>query len=306
MSPMTYHSPVLLKESIEGLNLKPDGVYVDVTFGGGGHSKEILKFLKNGRLYSFDQDHDATANNIESSNFKLIKANFRFLKNFLKLEGIEKIDGVIADLGVSSHQFDTAARGFSLRFDSELDMRMNIDSNLNAKEIINNYSEEQLANMFFIYGDITQSRKLAKQIVNARKEQNILTTSELILIAENLSPVKKRNQFLARVFQAIRIEVNDEINALKDMLNSATKLLNPGGRIVVISYHSLEDKIVKNLFKKGNTDGVVEKDFFGNISKVFNQINKNVIVPSSDECILNNRATSAKMRVAEKIAYVKK
>ena len=306
MSLMTYHSPVLLKESIEGLNLKPDGVYVDVTFGGGGHSKEILKFLKNGRLYSFDQDHDATANNIESSNFKLIKANFRFLKNFLKLEGIEKIDGVIADLGVSSHQFDTAARGFSLRFDSELDMRMNIDSNLNAKEIINNYSEEQLANMFYIYGDITQSRKLAKQIVNARKEQNILTTTELILIAENLSPVKKRNQFLARVFQAIRIEVNDEINALKDMLNSATKLLNPGGRIVVISYHSLEDKIVKNLFKKGNTDGVVEKDFFGNISKVFNQINKNVIVPSSDECTLNNRATSAKMRVAEKIAYVKK
>jgi 16S rRNA (cytosine1402-N4)-methyltransferase len=306
MSPMTYHSPVLLKESIEGLNLKPDGVYVDVTFGGGGHSKEILKFLKNGRLYSFDQDHDATANNIESSNFKLIKANFRFLKNFLKLEGIEKIDGVIADLGVSSHQFDTAARGFSLRFDSELDMRMNIDSNLNAKEIINNYSEEQLANMFYIYGDITQSRKLAKQIVNARKEQNILTTTELILIAENLSPVKKRNQFLARVFQAIRIEVNDEINALKDMLNSATKLLNPGGRIVVISYHSLEDKIVKNLFKKGNTDGVVEKDFFGNISKVFNQINKNVIVPSSDECTFNNRATSAKMRVAEKIAYVKK
>ena len=171
---------------------------------------------------------------------------------------------------MSSHQFDTAARGFSLRFDSELDMRMNIDSNLNAKEIINNYSEEQLANMFYIYGDITQSRKLAKQIVNARKEQNILTTTELILIAENLSPVKKRNQFLARVFQAIRIEVNDEINALKDMLNSATKLLNPGGRIVVISYHSLEDKIVKNLFKKGNTDGVVEKDFFGNISKVFN------------------------------------
>ena len=305
MSVMTYHSPVLLKESIEGLNLKPDGVYVDVTFGGGGHSKEILKFLKNGMLYSFDQDHDALSNKISSDNFKMIRANFRFLKNFLKLEGVDRVDGVLADLGVSSYQFDTAERGFSLRFDAELDMRMNIDSSLNAKEIINTYSEEKLADMFFKYGDITQSRKLANKIINARSEKHISTTNELIFVVESLSPIKKRNQFLARVFQAIRIEVNDEINALKEMLNSATKLLNPGGRIVVISYHSLEDKIVKNLFKKGNTDGIVEKDFFGNISKIFNQINKNVIIPNLDEQELNKRATSAKMRIAEKISYVK-
>ena len=305
MSVMTYHSPVLLKESIEGLNLKPDGVYVDVTFGGGGHSKEILKFLKNGMLYSFDQDHDALSNKISSDNFKMIRANFRFLKNFLKLEGVDRVDGVLADLGVSSYQFDTAERGFSLRFDAELDMRMNIDSSLNAKEIINTYSEEKLADMFFKYGDITQSRKLANKIINARSEKHISTTNELIFVVESLSPIKKRNQFLARVFQAIRIEVNDEINALKEMLNSATKLLNPGGRIVVISYHSLEDKIVKNLFKKGNTDGIIEKDFFGNISKIFNQINKNVIIPNLDEQELNKRATSAKMRIAEKISYVK-
>ena len=305
MSLMTYHSPVLLKESIEGLNLKPDGVYVDVTFGGGGHSKEILKFLKNGMLYSFDQDHDALFNKISSNNFKMIRANFRFLKNFLKLEGVDRVDGVLADLGVSSYQFDTAERGFSLRFDAELDMRMNINSSLNAKEIINTYSEEKLADMFFKYGDITQSRKLANKIINARSEKHISTTNELIFVVESLSPIKKRNQFLARVFQAIRIEVNDEINALKEMLNSATKLLNPGGRIVVISYHSLEDKIVKNLFKKGNTDGIIEKDFFGNISKIFNQINKNVIIPNLDERELNKRATSAKMRIAEKISYVK-
>ena len=235
----------------------------------------------------------------------MIRANFRFLKNFLKLEGIDRVDGVLADLGVSSYQFDTAERGFSLRFDAELDMRMNINSSLNAKEIINTYSEEKLADMFFKYGDITQSRKLANKIINARSEKHISTTNELIFVVESLSPIKKRNQFLARVFQAIRIEVNDEINALKEMLNSATKLLNPGGRIVVISYHSLEDKIVKNLFKKGNTDGIVEKDFFGNISKIFNQINKNVIIPNLDERELNKRATSAKMRIAEKISYVK-
>ena len=303
---MTYHKPVLLNESINGLNIKPDGVYVDVTFGGGGHSKEILKYLKSGKLYAFDQDSDAIRNNFVDSRFKLIKANFRYLKNFLKIEGVTQIDGLLADLGVSSHQFDIPDRGFSLRFDSELDMRMNINSSVNAFSVINNYSEEELANVFYNYGEIHQSRKVASKIIKRRIKEPITTTTDLIGIIKDLFPFKKRQQFLARIFQAIRIEVNDEINALKEMLTAATQLLKPEGRLVVISYHSLEDRLVKNLIKKGNFNGIEEKDFFGNKFKLFNQIKRGVIVPDKDECGLNSRASSAKMRIAEKVLDEKK
>ena len=303
---MTYHKPVLLNESINGLNIKPDGVYVDVTFGGGGHSKEILKYLKNGKLYAFDQDSDAMRNDFVDSRFKLIKANFRYLKNFLKIEGVTQIDGLLADLGVSSHQFDIPDRGFSLRFDSELDMRMNINSSVNAFSVINNYSEEELANVFYNYGEIHQSRKVASKIMKRRIKEPITTTTDLIEIIKDLFPFKKRQQFLARIFQAIRIEVNDEINALKEMLTAATQLLKPEGRLVVISYHSLEDRLVKNLIKKGNFNGIEEKDFFGNKFKLFNQIKRGVIVPDKDECGLNSRASSAKMRIAEKVLDEKK
>jgi len=303
---MTYHKPVLLNESINGLNIKPDGVYVDVTFGGGGHSKEILKYLKSGKLYAFDQDSDAIRNNFVDSRFKLIKANFRYLKNFLKIEGVTQIDGLLADLGVSSHQFDIPDRGFSLRFDSELDMRMNINSSVNAFSVINNYSEEELANVFYNYGEIHQSRKVASKIIKRRIKEPITTTTDLIEIIKDLFPFKKRQQFLARIFQAIRIEVNDEINALKEMLTAATQLLKPEGRLVVISYHSLEDRLVKNLIKKGNFNGIEEKDFFGNKFKLFNQIKRGVIVPDKDECGLNSRASSAKMRIAEKVLDEKK
>ena len=303
---MTYHKPVLLNESINGLNIKPDGVYVDVTFGGGGHSKEILKYLKSGKLYAFDQDSDAIRNNFVDSRFKLIKANFRYLKNFLKIEGVTQIDGLLADLGVSSHQFDIPDRGFSLRFDSELDMRMNINSTVNAFSVINNYSEEELANVFYNYGEIYQSRKVASKIIKRRIKEPITTTTDLIEIIKDLFPFKKRQQFLARIFQAIRIEVNDEINALKEMLTAATQLLKPEARLVVISYHSLEDRLVKNLIKKGNFNGIEEKDFFGNKFKLFNQIKRGVIVPDKDECSLNSRASSAKMRIAEKVLDEKK
>ena len=303
---MTYHKPVLLNESINGLNIKPDGVYVDVTFGGGGHSKEILKYLKSGKLYAFDQDSDAIRNNFVDSRFKLIKANFRYLKNFLKIEGVTQIDGLLADLGVSSHQFDIPDRGFSLRFDSELDMRMNINSSVNAFSVINNYSEEELANVFYNYGEIHQSRKVASKIIKRRIKEPITTTTDLIGIIKDLFPFKKRQQFLARIFQAIRIEVNDEINALKEMLTAATQLLKPEARLVVISYHSLEDRLVKNLIKKGNFNGIEEKDFFGNKFKLFNQIKRGVIVPDKDECGLNSRASSAKMRIAEKVLDEKK
>ena len=298
---MTYHKPVLLNESINGLNIKPDGVYVDVTFGGGGHSKEILKYLKSGKLYAFDQDSDAIRNNFVDSRFKLMKANFRYLKNFLKIEGVTQIDGLLADLGVSSHQFDISDRGFSLRFDSELDMRMNRNSSVNAFSVINNYSEEELANVFYNYGEIHQSRKVASKIIKRRIKEPITTTTDLIGIIKDLFPFKKRQQFLARIFQAIRIEVNDEINALKELLNDAVSLLNPDGRLVLISYHSLEDRLAKNIINKGNIEGVEQKDFFGKIHKDLNKVNKKVIIPSKEESLLNSRARSAKLRIAEKI-----
>jgi len=297
---MGYHSPVLLNECIEGLNIKPTGIYVDVTFGGGGHSKEIMKHLGGGKLFAFDQDADAYENNLQQDGFKLIDANFRYLRNFLRMEGVKKVDGILADLGVSSHQFDVAERGFSTRFEGDLDMRMNPKSDLSAKEIVNDYSEENLANVLYKYGELKNSRRIAKEIVNARQFEKINTTTELILVVAKIVPEKYRNRFLARIFQAIRIEVNDEIVALEEMLLSAVDVLNPGGRLVVISYHSLEDRLVKNLMKKGNLEGNVEKDFFGNPIKDLNEINRKVIIATADEIKQNSRARSAKLRIAEK------
>mgnify|MGYP001563673306 FL=1 len=297
---MGYHSPVLLNECIEGLNIKPTGIYVDVTFGGGGHSKEIMKHLDGGKLFAFDQDADAYENNLRQDGFKLIDANFRYLRNFLRMEGVKKVDGILADLGVSSHQFDVAERGFSTRFEGELDMRMNPKSDLSAKEIVNDYSEENLANVLYKYGELKNSRRIAKEIVSARQVERINTTTKLIVVVAKIVPEKYRNQFLARIFQAIRIEVNDEIVALEEMLLSAVDMLNPGGRLVVLSYHSLEDRLVKNLMKKGNLEGNAEKDFFGNPIKDLKEINRKVIVATADEIKQNSRARSAKLRIAEK------
>jgi len=298
---MTYHNPVLLTESVEGLNIKPDGIYVDVTFGGGGHSREILKNLDNGFLYGFDQDLDAEKNSIESNKFKFIRSNFRYIKNFLRLEGIKEIDGLIADLGISSFQIDVPERGFAHRHDSIIDMRMNVDSDFDAKEILNSYSEVEIARILYDYGDIKQSRRIAKRIVQQRTIDEIHTTKDLIKILEGLYPKKLENKFLSRIFQALRIEVNDEINALKDLLTDAVDLLKTKGRLVVISYHSLEDKLIKNLITKGNVDGYVNTDFYGNQDKLFSSVNKKIIVPNEKECKKNSRARSAKLRIAEKI-----
>ena len=298
---MKYHKPVLLKKSIRSLITNTDGVYVDTTFGGGGHSKEILKHLKGGKLFAFDQDTNANDNSVKKENFKLLNTNFRNIKNFLRIEGVSEIDGLLADLGVSSHQFDVSKRGFSTRFSGPLDMRMNLNAELDAKYIINNYSQEELANMFFEYGELRKSRKIAKAIVSVRKENQILTTNQLLDCIQHLSIERKRNQFFSRVFQAIRIQVNDEIQALKEMLNATTDLLKASGRLSVISYHSLEDRLVKNLIKKGNIEGNLKKDFYGNPQKCFKEISKKVIVPSEKEIKNNPRARSAKLRIAEKV-----
>ena len=298
---MVYHSPVLLHECIDGLNIKPNGIYVDVTFGGGGHSSLIMNKLSHGKLFAFDQDGNAINNDLKKRGFKLINANFRYLKNFLRMEGVTKIDGLLADLGVSSHQFDVAERGFSIRFDGELDMRMNTNADLSAMEVINDYSEEDLANVLFKYGDLRNSRRISREIVSARLIRPISTTSELIEVIKDIVHEQYRNQFLARVFQAIRIEVNDEITALKEMLLSAVDILNTEGRLVVLSYHSLEDRLVKNLMKKGSFKGVVKKDLFGNPIKRLKEINRKIIVASKEEVKKNSRARSAKLRIAEKI-----
>ena len=300
MSRMEYHNPVLLNECIEGLDIKPTGIYVDVTFGGGGHSKLILKNLDGGKLYAFDQDKNAHENALSGDGFKLINANFRHLKNFLRMEGVRKIDGLLADLGVSSHQFDVAERGFSIRFDGELDMRMNTNSPLSAKQVVNEYVQQDLANILFKYGELRNSRAIAREIVNAREIETIVTTNQLIDVVGDMVPEKNRNQFLARIFQAIRIEVNDEIKALEDMLLDAVDMLNEGGRLVVMSYHSLEDRMVKNLMKKGNIEGVLEKDFFGNPIKDLKEVSRKVIVATKEQVTENTRARSAKLRIAEK------
>ena len=298
---MRYHDAVLLNESVNGLNINPDGIYVDVTFGGGGHSKEILQHLKGGKLFAFDQDTNTNGNIIKKENFKLLNTNFRNIKNFLRIEGVRELDGLLADLGVSSHQFDVGERGFSTRFSGPLDMRMNLNAELDAKQIINNYSEDRLCNIFFKFGELRESRKIAKTIIIARRQGQINSTDQLINCIQHLTIGRKRNQFFSRVFQAIRIEVNDEIEALKEMLSSTTDLLKTGGRLSVISYHSLEDRLVKNLVKKGNLEGDLQKDFYGNPIKSYKEISKKVIVPSEKEIKNNPRARSAKLRIAEKI-----
>ena len=298
----TYHIPVLLQESIDGLDIKPDGVYVDVTFGGGGHSKEILRRLgPNGRLYSFDQDEDAENNILNDNRFTFVRSNFRYLRNWMRYYGEEQIDGLLADLGVSSHHFDDETRGFSFRFDAPLDMRMNKRSGTTAAEIIKNYDEEQLADVLYLYGELKNARKIASAITKARVGKDIMTTGDLIQAIEKLIPREREKKELAKVFQALRIEVNHEMEALKDMLNGAKEVLCEGGRLSVITYHSLEDRIVKNIMKTGNAEGKLKQDFFGRTEAPFRQINGKVIIPSDQEQEQNPRSRSAKLRIAEKI-----
>ena len=308
----TYHVPVLLKESIDGLNIQSGGVYVDVTFGGGGHSSEILSRLdEQAHLYSFDQDADAEQNVMRSEvgaerrfvddpRFTFVRSNFRYLKNWMRYYGVESIDGLLADLGVSSHHFDDESRGFSFRFDAQLDMRMNKRAGKTAADIVNDYDEEALANLFYLYGEIKQSRRLAAAVVKARSQQRIVTTQDLLGILEPIFKREREKKDLAKVFQALRIEVNHEMDTLKEMLKSATELLKPGGRLSVITYHSLEDRIVKNIMKTGNVEGKRIQDFYGRIETPFTLINNKVIVPSENEQQENPRSRSAKLRIAEK------
>ena len=297
----TYHIPVLLRESVDGLEIKPDGVYIDVTFGGGGHSKEILKRLgKKGHLYSFDQDADAEKNIVDDDRFTFVRSNFRYIKNWMRYYDVEKIDGLLADLGVSSHHLDDESRGFSFRFDAPLDMRMNKQAGKTAADVVNDYDEEQLADIFYLYGELKNARKLAAAIVKARQAQRIATTGELLQVTEKLFPREREKKEMAKLFQALRIEVNHEMEALKEMLNGSKDLLGEGGRLSVITYHSLEDRLVKNMMKAGNTEGKVKQDFFGHTEAPFKPIGK-VIVPEAEEQERNPRSRSAKLRIAEKV-----
>mgnify|MGYP000381270343 FL=1 len=297
----TYHIPVLLKESIEGLNLKKGGIYVDVTFGGGGHSKEILRQMdKSCRLFSFDQDEDAERNIVDDDRFTFVRSNFRYIKNFMKYHGVDKVDGILADLGVSSHHFDDSERGFSFRFDGKLDMRMNKRAGMTAADIVNNYDEERLANLFYLYGELKNSRKLASVLVKRRAMQPFDTIGDFLEVVKPLYGKEREKKELAKVFQSLRIEVNQEMEALKEMLYSATEILKPGGRLSVITYHSLEDRMVKNIMKTGNVEGKMEQDFFGNVQTPFKLVNNKVIVPTDEEINSNPRSRSAKLRIAEK------
>lgn len=297
----TYHVPVLLEESIDGLNLKKGGIYVDVTFGGGGHSKEILRRMdKSCKLYSFDQDEDAERNIVHDERFTFVRSNFRYLKNFLKYYGVEEVDGILADLGVSSHHFDDSERGFSFRFDGKLDMRMNKRAGMTAADILNNYDEEKLADIFYLYGELKNSRKLASAIVKRRSVKPFDTIGDFLETVKPLYGKEREKKEMAKVFQALRIEVNQEMEALKEMLYSATEMLKPGGRLSVITYHSLEDRMVKNIMKTGNIEGKMEQDFFGNVKTPYKTINNKVIVPDDDEIETNPRSRSAKLRIAEK------
>ena len=316
----TYHVPVLLKESVNGLHIKPNGIYVDVTFGGGGHSREILSRLgADGHLFSFDQDADAENNIFEDSGdvkdcsneqkgkrfvddsrFTFIRSNFKFLKNWMQYYGIEQIDGLLGDLGVSSHHFDDESRGFSFRFDAPLDMRMNKRAGKTAADIVNEYDEEQLANLFYIYGELKNSRRIASTLTNARRQKPIATTSDFISAVEPLFKREREKKDMAKLFQALRIEVNHEMTALKEMLMAATDVMKPGGRLSIITYHSLEDRIVKNIMKTGNIEGKIEQDFFGHIDSPYKLINNKVIVPSEEEQSQNPRSRSAKLRIAER------
>ena len=298
---MEYHNPVLLQASVDGLNIKPDGIYVDVTFGGGGHSKEILSRLgSNGKLFAFDQDEDALANALPDERFTLINENFRFIKRFLRFYGVKSVDGILADLGVSSHQFDVAERGFSTRFDAELDMRMSQKNDLNAYRVVNEYDDANLRRVFLDYGELKNAPALARTIIEARDEQPIKTTDELKEVLARYLPERVRNKILAQIYQAIRIEVNQEMDVLKEFLEQSLEILNKGGRLSVISYHSLEDRLVKRFMKNGMFEGEPERDFFGNFSVPFKAVGK-LIVPDNAEIKENNRARSAKLRIAEKI-----
>lgn len=297
-----YHIPVLLKQSIDGLAICPEGTYVDVTFGGGGHSREILKHLSGkGHLYSFDQDPDAEQNIVENEHFTFVRSNFRFLQNFMQYYGVEQVDGILADLGVSSHHFDDAERGFSFRFEGLLDMRMNQRAGKTAADIVNEYTEEDLAHIFYLYGELKNSRKLASILVKARAKQPIQTIGDFLNIVQPLFGREREKKELAKVFQALRIEVNQEMTALKEMLQAAISLLKPGGRLAVITYHSLEDRMVKNIMKTGNIEGKLKQDFFGRIETPFKLVNNKVIVPDDEELARNPRSRSAKLRIAEKI-----
>ena len=298
---MLYHEAVLLDESIAGLSIEPNGIYVDVTFGGGGHSKSILQKLENGKLFAFDQDSDAQQNFVDDDRLVLIAQNFRFIKKFLRLEGVYEVDGILADLGVSSHQFDTAERGFSIREDGDLDMRMNREQELSAKIVVNDYDLNELSRIIKEFGELNNAYSLAKSIVNFRKGKVISTTEDLKDAVKEHVPPHKKNKILAKLFQAIRIEVNDEINALKDMLSQSVDLLKKGGRLSVISYHSLEDRLVKNLIKSGNFEGEIEKDFYGVPNLVLNCVNRKPITATQLELDSNPRSRSAKLRVGQKI-----
>jgi 16S rRNA (cytosine1402-N4)-methyltransferase len=298
-----YHNPVLLQACIDNLDIKPDGIYVDLTFGGGGHSAHILKYLgEKGKLFAFDQDEDAQKNAIKDPRFTLIPHNFRHLKNYLRLYGVNKVDGILGDLGVSSHQFDEASRGFSIRFDSELDMRMNQQNPLTAKKIVNEYSDKQLIHIFKTYAEIHNAARLAFVICAAREEKEISTTNELKEVISSCTPKFEEHKYLAKVFQALRIEVNQELEALKECLTQCVEILDSGARLVVISYHSLEDRLVKNIIRAGNVEGIEEKDVvFGTSKKIFKNLTSKPILPSEEEIKINTRARSAKLRVAIKI-----
>ncbi len=297
-----YHVPVLLNESVGGLEIKANGDYVDATFGGGGHSREIFNRLKTGRLFAFDQDEDAAANVIGSERFFFIRHNFKYIRNFLRFHGLEQVDGILADLGVSSHDFDVAERGFSFRFDADLDMRMNRDSSQTAADLVNSYSEEQLRNMFREYGEIDNAGRLAKQLVSARNAKPVKTIGQFREAIAPCTPKFQESKYLAKVFQALRIETNKEMDVLHEFLEQSIELLKPGGRLVVITYHSLEDRMVKNFIKSGDFSGKQEQDFFGNVDSPLVVINRKVIVPSEEEIGQNPRARSAKLRIAEKKA----
>lgn len=297
-----YHVPVLLNESVDGLNIHAGGVYVDVTFGGGGHSKEILRRMDaSGRLYGFDQDLDVLKNVVDDRRFVFVRSNFRYLENFLKYHDEEQVDGILADLGVSSHHFDDSERGFSFRFDGKLDMRMNKKATLTATDVINEYDEERLATIFYLYGELKNSKKLASAIVKARAEKRIEQISDFLAVVKPLYGKEREKKELAKVFQAIRIEVNQEMDALKEMLEAATRVLKPGGRLVVITYHSLEDRLVKNMLKTGNFEGKVQQDIYGNADTPYKLVNNKVIVANENEQLVNPRSRSAKLRIAEKL-----
>ena len=297
---MEYHNPVLLHASVDGLNINPDGIYVDVTFGGGGHSKEILSRLgPNGKLFAFDQDEDALANALQDERFTLINENFRYIKRFLRFYGVKEVDGILGDLGVSSHQFDVAERGFSTRFDAELDMRMSQKNDLNAYRVVNEYDEANLKRVFLDYGELKNAPALARTIIEARENRLIKTTDELKEVLAKYLPERVRNKILAQIYQAIRIEVNQEMDVLKEFLEQSLEILKPGGRLSVISYHSLEDRLVKRFINNGMFEGEPERDFYGNFSVPFKTVGK-LIVPDNAEIKINNRARSAKLRIAEK------